>query len=48
MAKLQLIKENVVINTIEVDCDFAVLDALAGPGDIFDPETVTFSKPPQA
>lgn len=48
MAKLQLIKDNVVINTIEVDCDIAVLDPVAGPGDIFNPETGVFSKPAQA
>lgn len=45
MAKLQLVKNNVVVNTIEIEADLAVIDAAAGPGDIYDPETGIFTKP---
>lgn len=45
MAKLQLIKNNIVVNTIEVDCDIAILDENAGPGDTFNPETGALQKP---
>lgn len=45
MRKLQLIQNNIVINTILVECDAAILDDTAGPGDIFDPENGTFTPP---
>lgn len=47
MLKLQLVKNNVVINSILVDCDMVVSCENAGPGDVYDPDTDTFTKPAQ-
>ena len=45
MARLALIKDGLVVNVIEVDCDTAVMSETAGPGDSYDPVTQTFTRP---